>query len=228
MDEMGALQCSHRRVRRQDGHELPVEQRPIREHQRSAGGGYLRAKEKQRVDGRSREHDGERQSLRCPALRQFGREISADNDESQQPEQDHRRRQVRRDPLAGVAGVDRDLTQIGLENRQDECRERRDHERAGGPLASPGDDDERQDEQAHDHRDGAMNPFDPGRTVRERRNERAMAGGPVRAAHAGAGAAHDGADNHQQEGGYGSGQRQALKSAHRALRIVEPSGSRGG
>jgi hypothetical protein len=69
-----------------------------------------------------------RQPLRGAAVGQLGREVGTHDDEREQAEQDHRRRQVGGDPLAGVARVNGDLAQVSLKDRQQQRRDRRDDE----------------------------------------------------------------------------------------------------
>ena len=71
-----------------------------------------------------------------------------------------------------------------------------------------------QDQEADDRGDRAVDPLPPGLGVVERRQELAVAQRPVRAAHAGAGGAHDDAHGHEQDRRDDRGDGDLLEAGH--------------
>ena len=95
-------------------------------------------------------------------------------------------------------------------------RERRPQDRAAVAVVADGQDREAEDLEADEDRDAAVDPFDPGLGVVERRDDLAVAERPVGAAEAGIGGPDDDADRDQRERGHEGRQGKALEAGHEA------------
>src|SRR5262249_45041751 len=92
-------------------------------------------------------------------------------------------------------------------------------------IVADGEDREREDLEADDDRDGAVDPLDPRLGIAQRRDDLAVAEGPVGTAEARVRGAHDDADRDQPESGR-EGQRGELLEAVHGRPILAPRPAR--
>jgi hypothetical protein len=127
--------------------------------------------------------------------------------------------------FAAVAEADRLLAEPGLEAHQEDRHDAQPEQRAPFAVVAPGQDRQAQDQDSEDHRNVAVDPFEPGLVIPEGGDELALAQRPVRAAQPGVGRADDHADRDEQEGRRDRHRRQLLKPGHQASAIVVDRGS---
>ena len=129
------------------------------------------------------------------------RVVRADRHVDEQPDERHRRREVRRDRLAGVAEADGLAAEPGLEARPAATAASDGRGSSGWWRWSiAGEERDAEDHEPDDRRDRAMDPLDPRLVVVERREQLAVAQRPVGAAQPGIRRPDDHADRHEQQG----------------------------
>ena len=163
---------------------------------------------------RGRERGEQREPLARAAAADPAGIAGTDGQEDQQPDERHRRGQVGRDRLAGVAEADGLPAEPRLEPDERDRAERRPQDRSPVAVVEDGEEREAEDLEPDDRRDGPMDPLDPGLRVVERRDELAVAERPVRAAQAGIGGADDDADRDQHESGREGQRGELLEAGH--------------
>ena len=199
VERMGLVQRPDDRVGvRADRDQHAVHQRPVGEHERGVLGRDVRAEQQQGV-GRDRGERGEeREPLARAAALDLRRVERADRDVDEQPEERHRRREVRGHRLARVVEADGLATEPRLEADEQHRGDRRDEDRALVAMVLPGEERDAEDHEPDDRRDRAVDPLDPRLGVVERRDQLPVAQRPVGAAHAGIRRPDDHADRHEE------------------------------
>ncbi len=211
-----------------------VHERPVREHQPRVDGRDV-GSEQQEHEHRCGGEDRQQREPLGAAMRGKPRGVEgADGDEHEQPEQRHRRREVRRDRLARVVLGDGLPPEPRLEHHQHHRGEARPEEGRAIAVVLPREERDTQDQEADDGGDRAVDPLPPRLGVVERREQLAIAHRPVRAAHAGPGGAHDDAHRDEQERRDDGGESGLLEAGHglgdrpwgaRGQRRLEPGGT---
>ncbi len=189
-----------------------VHEGPVGEDERGAGRGHVRAKQHQAVGREGRQGGEDRERAPSATERQLRRVPAADPDEEQEREQGHGRRQVGGHDLAGQVTLDGDLSEPCLERDETGGGDAADDECRPVTVAK----DSHQGEEGHhsagqgSHRPVA--PLDDGVGIVQRRDPRAVAGRPFRAAQPGVGGANDGTDDDEEEC-HGHGERGECREA---------------
>ena len=182
-----------------DRDQRAVHQRPVREHETGVLRGHVGAEQEQhehRGGGQDRE---QREPLGAAARRQPRRVEGPHRDVDQQAQERHRRGQVGGHGLARVVHADGLAAEPGLEDHERDGGERRPQDRRAVPVVLPGEERDAQDQEADDRRDRAVDPLPPGLVVVQRRDDLAVAQGPVGAAHPGIRGAHDDAHGDEED-----------------------------
>ncbi len=195
-------------------HHGSAHQRPVGEDEGGVERRHVGAEDEEDEGRRGREGGEQREALARAASRQAGRVSRPDEQERQEAGDGHRGGEMRRDRGPGVAEADGLPAQPGLEADQGHRAERRDEEAAAVAMVDDGEDRDREDHDADDRRDEAVDPLRPGLEV-ERRDDLPVAERPVRAAQPRARGPHDNADDHEGEG-HGQRRRdELLEPGHR-------------
>ena len=124
------------------GKTRPVHQRPVREHVPLGRRGHVRAEQQQRVH-RARAERGQQREPLAATAREPRRIERAGEDPDEQADEGHRRREVSRHRLSGVAEADRLAAQPGLEPDEQHRDDRRGEERPLLPQVQERQDHER-------------------------------------------------------------------------------------
>ena len=159
MEDLGRGHVGDRRDQR------AAHQRPVGEDEGGRRRGDVRPEQQQRVRRDRPEGGQEREPLARAAAADAGPGSRPDGQVDEQPDEQHRARQVRRDRLAAVAEADRLAPEPGLEADERDGPERRPEDRAAVAVVADGQDRQGQDQHADDRRDGPVDPLDPGLVV---------------------------------------------------------------
>ena len=220
VEDLGGVDRGDRREER------PAHQRPVREDEgRVRRGRDVRAEQEQGVARHRPEGSQEGEPLARAAAADVGRVEAPGQDEDEQAEEGHRAREVGRHRLAAVAEPDGLFAEPRLEADEDDRRDPEPEERAPIAVVAPGEDRQAEDQDPEDRGDVAVQPFEPGLHVTERRDHLALAQRPIGAAQAGIGGTDDDADRDQQKGRRDRHGGELLEPGHQASANMVARGS---
>ena len=154
--------------------------------------------------------------LAGPATADPSRVAGTDRQEDQQPDEHESRGEVRRDGLPAVPEAHGLTPEPCLEPDEPDRGDRRPQDRSPIAMIEERQDGESDDLEPDDHGDRAVDPFDPGLGVVDRRDQLAVTERPVGATQPGIGGTHDDADRDQPESGREGQRGELLEAVHGA------------